>query len=126
MGDYLDWTKYKRRDNSVKAFVWREDGDHPDEDCRQTRYDPVLKENFKGYGTIVKPFVPDTIDAFEDICPDCEIQLQWHGQIQAKNGRMVKVCPGDYIVRETPDDQYPMHEEEFFHVFEVIEEDRCE
>ena len=122
MGDHLDWTEYRRKMNVVRAFIWREDGDHPYENCGEKKYDPVLKEHFKGHGSIIRPFVPDTIDAFEDICPECEIQLQWHGQMSV-GGRMVKVCPGDYIIEDSPGAQFPLKEEEFFELFEVIEGD---
>jgi hypothetical protein len=83
----------------VGAHPWRENGDHPQDNCRMVTPGDMAAyfAPFRSEGEVVRYFRRPDISGDSPCSQQCGFQVHYHGWIdQGPDGRMV--CPGDWIV----------------------------
>jgi hypothetical protein len=97
---------------------WYKNGDHPDDHSHMiypdeksmTQFAPFLSE-----GKVVRLFRDPSINGW-DKCPKCGEIYHNHGWIDAENSgnrEGYKVCPGDYVVKDSVGKYYALDEEKY-------------
>jgi hypothetical protein len=92
----------------VDAFLWQENGDHPDDNYSEDKE-----------GEVVRYFRDGTPRDVQ--CKHCDRLMHDHGWIDTLEGGHV-VCPGDYIITGVEGERYPCKPDIFWKTYEKVED----
>jgi hypothetical protein len=107
--------RFRKRPVVIEAHRWRENGDHPEDECKL-----ILRPNgtvFLSEGKVVRYYRVPGMDGLLP-CQQCGRVMHEHGWIDAPAGGHV-VCPDDWIVTGANGEHYPVKPDLFDKTYEV-------
>ncbi len=120
---------YKHKPLIVKAIQWYRNGDHP-LDYKEDIFSDITGERItREYqkendweGQVIRryrsPYVPG-----ETLCPDCRVEMRFHGWIDDNSVMEPIVCPGDYVISNDEGKHYPCSPSAFEELYDLVDEE---
>ena len=108
--------KYRKKPVVVEAYVWWENGDHPDDNCGIFN---AGNGDFRGEGKVVRYYRTPECDG-KTMCKHCGKTMHEHGWIDTLEGGHI-VCPGDYVITGVQGERYPCKPDIFEATYEEVE-----
>ena len=112
----------------VEAVRWFKNGDHPKDNSSLVSPDPrsiTQFEPFLGEGKVVKYFRHPDISG-DNVCSICGKVYDIHGWLDDSDITVVEdgygVCPGDWVIEESPGEYFSMRDRDFVLTYELVEE----
>lgn len=109
--------KFRKKPVVIEAIQWRENGDHPEDNCEWLHGAEI--GDFLSEGKIVRYFRRPDVSG-ETQCRHCGDTMHNHGWIDTKEGGHI-VCPGDWIITGVQGERYPCKPSIFDATYEAVE-----
>ena len=109
--------KFRKKPVVIEAHQWFRNGDHPDDQCKQST--GADGKSFPWEGKVVRYYRHPKVDALKK-CDHCLNTMHVHGWIDTLEGGHT-VCPGDWIITGVKGERYPCKPDIFEETYEVVE-----
>lgn len=109
--------KYRHRPIVIEAVQWFKNGDHPLDHCETTIINDTPRMSD---GKVVRRYRISPAGVYADHlgdCMECKHSYLDHGKVDTEHG-VVKVCPGDWIVKTFSGFYMPVKPELFDRLYE--------
>lgn len=111
--------KFRKKPVVIEAFLWKQNGDHPDDAVFRPFEDTGKTPTEPREGKVVRYYRNPTDDGLRR-CEHCSVMMHDHGWINTREGGHI-VCPGDWIITGVKGERYPCKPDIFAATYDPVE-----